>query len=380
MPKYPYIANRFAPYDEFVVRVQRILNYLRNRYHCTWPELKVDGFYGQDTASAVKGFQGFFTSYVPNGILDARTYASLEKARTIPINLSWEKAPEKESLIASITGGFLDVLKGLDDFIKEEIEFAKRSGRFDTKILMQRLSFHVTQLDPKMVKVQQLFKKNIESKNVVDTFDNVARKQMSPEKTFAQNKAIMDAQRSVSKHKVTIKYTSKQSEKIVKEFIDDLGKFNLLTRITDKIKQIGIVGDVKLGDLKNIKIKAGGVFLAWSLKDVIWDLLRFDEWGEDNWKEDLVKHCYEFLDNLIVGFVSTIIAQLIVSLSAAAIAATTAVTISGGWIIALVVVLALIIGFVIDAFIKNVCGEYASISKFMFEGAASQILQSLYSL
>lgn len=65
MPKYPYIANRFAPYDEFVVRVQRILNYLRNRYHCTLPELKVDGFYGQDTASAVKAFKAFLHRMCP---------------------------------------------------------------------------------------------------------------------------------------------------------------------------------------------------------------------------------------------------------------------------------------------------------------------------
>ena len=374
MPKFPYIANRYAPKDVFIEKVQRMLNYLRNRFHCGWPHLKVDGYYGYITADAVKGFLLWYTCKSnTNGILDARTYEQIEKAMNIsPAILTQGKRIKKEDpIIIKVANGFMDSLKELDGIIKEEIEYAKSLGKFDAEIITQRFSYHISKLDPKIKKLQQLFKTNFENKNAIGTL-SANTNQNIISKTYTQS--------CISQYQTKVNCTSALGKKLSKDFIKGLEKWNLLKKIETRMKQIGITGNLKIGDLKNIKIKAGGVFLAWSLKDIICDLFKYEEWGEENWKQDLLEHCYDFLDNLIIGFISTIIAQLIVVLSASAIAAASFITISAGWIIALVVILALIIGLVISSFIKKVCGDDASISKFIYEGSVTNILNTLYSI
>lgn len=381
MPKFPYVANRNAPKDDFIEKVQRMLNYLRNRFHLGWSHLEDDGRYGPITAAAVKGFQLWYTCK-GNGILDKETYEQIGKAMNMsPAIITQGKGIRKEDpIIVKVADGFMDCLKELDSIINEEIQYAKSLGKFDAKIIAQRFSYHISKLDPKIEKLQKLFKENIESKKAIDTLSANTDQKISPKDSFSQRKTKIDTQSNISKYQMKVNYTSNEGKKISKDFIKELEKWNLLKKTETRIKQIGITGDLKVGDLKNIKIKAGGVFLMWSLKDIICDLFKYEEWGKENWKQDLLEHCYVFLDNLIIGFISTIIAQLIVALSASAIAASGIITISGGWIIALVVILALIIGLIIGSFIKKVCGDDASISKFIYEGSVTNILNALYSM
>ena len=49
-------------------------------------------------------------------------------------------------------------------------------------------------------------------------------------------------------------------------------------------------------------------------------------------------------------------------------------------IFCLFLILALIIGLIIGSFIKKVCGDDASISKFIYEGSVTNILNALYSM
>ena len=133
------------------------------------------------------------------------------------------------------------------------------------------------------------------------------------------------------------------SESIIKE----LERINLVSRIEIYLKAHGISGEISLDKLKffkgkKIELKGGGVFLLWSLKDLIADILDFKHWGSEEWKSEFRKHIYEFVDGMIMGFAAVVIAEVIVAIGAAA-ATLVGITISASWIVVIVAILAVII-------------------------------------
>ena len=86
------------------------------------------------------------------------------------------------------------------------------------------------------------------------------------------------------------------------------------------------------------------------------------------------------MDNALIGFISTILAKLVVVGAGAAAVAITGTTISFGWMIALALLLALVIGWFIGKIIEDVFGEGVSITKFLYEGAMYHVISAFYSL
>lgn len=381
MPKFPYVADRNAPYDDFIVVVQRKLNCLKSRSRIAdWPYLKDDGYYGKQTEKAVRCFK-IWKMNVANGVFDSKTNDELEMAlRVFPSiiaknSISRESStPKKEDpKIIQIADAIMSFIENLDNIVKEEIEYAKSLGRFDAKIVGQRFTYHISSLDPKIKRLKKLFNANFESKKRLSTLDTDSVSRYRRNESFTQRKARIDVQKSISREQGILRYTSKSANSLTDDFVNGLKKWNLLDKIVDKVKQLRIPDKLNMERLKKLNVKPGGVFLLWNLKDIIYDLCQYDEWGEEAWKQDFLDDCYKFLDGLIIGFASTIIAQLIV----AAVALAAGVTISGGWIVAIVALLAVIIAFLIGKFIEKY-GESDSITKYLIEDVPLKLINFCY--
>ena len=76
---------------------------------------------------------------------------------------------------------------------------------------------------------------------------------------------------------------------------------------------------------------------------MIADILDFKNWGSVEWKAEFKKHLYEFVDGMIMGFAAAVIAEVIVAIVAAA-ATLVGITISAGWIVVIVAILAVAAG------------------------------------
>lgn len=384
--KFPYVASRDAKYDEFVVKVQNQLNYLRRRFHGNWPELKADGYFGRNTAEAVKGFQLWHTGS-GNGVLDAKTHEQMITAiRRGPSILT--KAPidkevkKNDPSILDILGTINDSIGNLGDLVDAEIEYAKRLGKFDPKAIASRFDLHISKFDSRIQNIQQVIKKNFQSKSTIDSLSKSAKVQPYAMSSSLGEMSQKQMHKMISSNQTTMNITAKQGRRMSEDFIKSVKKYKypLLDKVVAKFKQFGITGDLKPSDLKKIKAGAGVATLAWSLKDILCVLFDYEEWGEEKWKQDLVDKCYEFLDNALIGFISTILAKLVVVGAGAAAVAITGTTISFGWMIALVLLLALVIGWFIGKIIEDVFGEGVSITKFFYEGAMYHVISAFYSL
>lgn len=170
--------------------------------------------------------------------------------------------------------------------------------------------------------------------------------------------------------------SANQAASISKKYITGLQKFDITTKVSRLFSQYGITGNIKITRLRTIKIKAGGIFLAYSLKDIVWDLLQFDQWGDEQWQNRLTKHCYEFLDQAIVGAISGVIATVIagVGFGIAGIA------VPAGVMVVIVAVAAILIGLFIGWLIAVCYGEDFSFTKYAFEGSASRIIETVYGI
>ncbi len=330
-----------------------------------WNPIDEDGIFGPKTEEAVKCFQKY-CNITNNGEVDVVTYNRLKNIaseiysapyKEVSSNTKSTHIEKNDFSIKEIADNIVDFINNFDDLIKDEIEYAKSVGRFDSKIVSSRFNYHISKLDPKMKKLVQLSETKIANDQKI--------KSLKQEIKSLRGDSIQKRhyQRQMSKPQEMNRYALKTVPKGSNNFIVDIKKWDIVQKIVDKLKQMGITGEIKVTKLKSIKVSSGGVFLAYSLKDIIWDLLQYDEWGTKQWLDDLKKDCYDFLDGLIIGIVSMVIAQVILLI----VGAFVSITISGGWIAAIVVMLAMIIGILISLFISKVCGEDASISKYIIE-------------
>ena len=379
-------ASSKPTFNSDVLMVQNKLNAIRLNESGNWIYLKPDGLFGKDTKFAVETFQkckgivGVEPGSVDQKTMDAiNTYYNrvpMLKAANPALSTTPQKKPELMPFFKTFADKFMDVLSSMDSLIKGEIDYAIKLGKCDPSALTGHFKASAVRLDPSIKKLQDLFRNNISGQTIIAQNDSLARKQIYQAKTPAEKIDIRKAQQARSAGQAIVKVTSKQAKDLSTRYVNELKRFDLVTKISNQLKKYGITGEIKITHLKSVKIKAGGVFIVWSLKDILWDLLQFSQWGDEKWQENLLKHCYDFLDQLIIAAISMVIAEAIVALAVLAIGA----TVSGGVIAVIVVIVAIIIGLIIGFLIHALCGEDFSFSKYVWEGTTTKIFESLYNV
>ena len=377
-------ASTRPTFDSGVLEIQNKLNAIRFYESGNWRYLKPDGLFGKETKAAIETFQRSkgIAGIKEYGSLDSKTLNTIDacynrvpmlKATNPSLSTTTERKQELMPVVKNIADKFMDVLSNLDSLVKEEINYAINLGKCNPDALTSHFRVSAVRLDPCIRKLQDLFRSNMRGQSVIAQNDTLARKQIYQAKTPTEKIDIRKAQQARSAGQTAVKITSKQAKELSLKYVNELRRFDLVTKISNQLKKFGITGEIKIDHLKSVKIKAGGVFVIWSLKDILWDLLQFDQWGEDKWQEKLLKHCYEFLDQLIIAAISIVIAQAIVGLAALALG----VTVQAGVIAIVVVIVALIISLIIGFLIHSLGGEDFSFSKYMWEGSTTMLFESL---
>lgn len=409
-------------YNSDVEKIQGLLNEISEypAYSGQWEHLKVDGYYGPLTEEAVKAFQRV-SNIQQTGIVGDQTMAAMESVSP-SISALPEKqlyisaAPEQQLYISAAPGQqmyisaappkyeleipsisfsdignsiskawngvkevvdkFMDLAKDIDKIVKDEVAYAVKLGKCSPGTQLEHFKWSVTRLDPKMKALKEAFVSNAESQ--AEVAKNTVKKQPYQAKTSMEATQISRANSARGKAQMRANISAAKARTASSQYIDCLKKYNIVPKVVNQLKKMGITGEFSIGKIKLPKVTAGGVFMAWSLKDIIWDLMQVQDWGKDEWKEDLTKDCYDFLDQMIVSLVSMVIAELIVGAVAAIVALAAGTVISGGALAVIVVIVALVIGLIIGWLISHFCGEDFSLSKFLFEGAATKVLEAVY--
>jgi hypothetical protein len=157
--------------------------------------------------------------------------------------------------------------------------------------------------------------------------------------------------------------------------LNNLKKFDFLSKITQRLKTMGLTGRI---DLSKVTSKGvGALGFVFSLKDIVWDIFTiyelFDDKKTDAWQDDLRKDCYAFLDNLIIGYISLFLTQLVVVAGGAAVG----LTFSSGALVAIIIVASLIIGLIFSYLMSK---NDISFSRFIFEDCAEFIIGKINSV
>lgn len=356
------LLKKSSVYDPQVVDLQCKLNAVRNTFHHNWPLLKPDGYFGNDTERAVKGFQKAVT-ISSDGIVGDQTWGYLNsKVRNVPTikpvqnNLSIgpatsnsfieerEKAPSIQKIAETITSAILGMADGLDDLVKSMVKSIRNYSKVNPNALKSSYVNFTARWDPRMRKLRNAVQKIIQSNETISANEPQANKRINYRHPDSIQANAQRAQNAAQKqNRIYKKVALNNSESIIKE----LERINLVSRIEIYLKAHGISGEISLDKLKffkgkKIELKGGGVFLLWSLKDLIADILDFKHWGSEEWKSEFRKHIYEFVDGMIMGFAAVVIAEVIVAIGAAA-ATLVGITISASWIVVIVAILAVII-------------------------------------
>lgn len=291
-----------SPYnrpDETVREIQNKLNSIRLSFHHSWDYLTTDGIYGKNSAAAVKAFQqykGIMSQGTPQGpILGDTTIEYIrQEYRRIPVMSSASPttvvytppAQDPKFGFNEFFDACMTIIGNFDSFLKNELEYIRSMTTNNPKALTQRYKSMATRLDPRMKEIKELLNKKFKT-----------RKQT---------------------HKNAIKI---QGERI--NLITELEKFDLVGKIEKKVASMGITKNMKMNSPKNanVKLKGGGVFVLWSFKDLIMDVVKVDQWGTETWKAEVRTHFMEFLDGFLIGIAANLIAELIMAGVAAGVAA-----------------------------------------------------------
>ena len=381
-------ASTRLTFNSDVLEIQNKLNAIRFYESGNWRYLKPDGLFGKETKAAIETFQRSkgVAGIEEYGSLDSKTLNTIDacynrvpmlKTTNPSLSTITARKPELMPVVNNIADKFMDVLSNLDSLVKEEINYAINLGKCNPGTLASHFRVSAVRLDPCIRRLQDLFRSNIRGQSVIVQNDTLARKQIYQAKTPTEKIDMRKAQQARSAGQTAVKITSKQAKELSLKYVNELRRFDLVTKISNQLKKCGITGEIKIRHLKSVKIRAGGIFIIWSLKDILWDLLQFDQWGEEKWQEELLRHCYKFLDQLIIAAISIVIAQAIVAIGGLA-ALAFGVTVQAGFIAVVVVVVALIISLIIDFLIRSLGGEDFFFFLYMWEGSTTMLFESLY--
>lgn len=362
-------------YNKTVLDLQIKLNLIRDIIHGNWPRLQTDGFFGKQTELAVKGFQTYRNIQV-NGIVTDKTMEYINdacKTKFQTFKTPKYTGPKTYLYLCFILDPIMDLISTINTLIQDQINDLIKS--YSTKQLPSNIFRKaLTKLDPMMNKIRTLLNKYTESQSIITKNDKIARKPTYNTRSVIEEYNIRKSNKIVSFNQTKAKVSYKNYTELSNKYIKELKKFNIADRIKRIFNQYGITGEIKIGKLKSIKITRGGIMLVYNLKDIIIDLLKIDQWGEEQWKEKFVKDCYEYLDNLIIGLFSIIITTAIIAMSAAIIN----ITISSGALIILTAVISTIIGIFIEWVIQLLAGKDFSFSQFAMENSMDILIKSSY--
>lgn len=380
-----YVAKTNPEYDPYVAFVQHQMNIIRKTLLHNIPVIREDGYYGYETANAVKVFQQSCNIRV-DGVFGPQTRMSMvQKMREMP-SIELKPSPLKRTTLSPFS--LYDVA---DQLVSSIIDFNSTISNVVTSLnklknptpeMVFKCFHHSLEIvDPRLKKMREtLAKYNVYKKSSTASSDvqkmasgNLNKKHIG----FAEQDTIRKAQQAVSKANVNNRiadYYMKEASSSKDAIMNCLKKYDIISKISNKLKSMGLTGKI---DPSKVPVKGIGIGFVYSLKDIIWDILHiselFDESKSAAWQEDLRKDCYEFLDNLIVGYISLFIAQLIV-IGGASLAG---LTLSSGTVIVIIAIITLIICLIFSYILSK---KDISFSRFIFEDCAEFIISKIYSI
>ncbi len=246
---------------------------------------------------------------------------------------------------------FVDII---GDFMEEEIQNAKTLGQAARgksaalATFQSKVSSFATRFDPELRRLRKMVQSCVGSRAVIDKYESTAKSKTDSTTSFPQRMRKLDAQRKVSEAQRIYRGQGKNAENLSRTIINELGKLNLKKRVDSILEKMGLAGEIKIERLKKLKIKVGvgTYFTVWTFKDIIADLVNYKEWGTEVWKQRMIHHIYDLLDGFVIGYASTVLAQMIV-LAGAGLLAAAGVSISASVIAIIVASVAVLIGIVI---------------------------------
>lgn len=310
--------------DPQVKDVQRMLNIIRTRYNMNWEYLSEDGIYGKDTARAVKSFQVHKGIVPASGMLGPTTLGYIRDLYgTVPMikAASEDLKPYHDTagladrfIVVKIADMIAGYVEGINGLIEEEIQYVARHGKLDTSVLKSRYYSFVTRNDSNMRELKKMIRD-------ADTPGYKTRKRSTVKKA---RKAMAELTAELKRF----------------DPLDILKRYDIPGRVGKYLKNKGIVSGMDIKTLKNnpiLKQVTGSRLLTvFGMKDIMLDLCSVDEWGTEEWKARLSEHFFDFLDGLVIGYASAVIAQIVVGLVGTAV-------LSAGWIMVIVALVAVAI-------------------------------------
>lgn len=343
-------------YSAEVKRLQQKLNAIKYNIHGNWPVLVVDGLYGNETRKAVMGFQVYRNITPATGLevgsttmryLDeAYGHVPMIKPASDDLKPSYDtKGLSEKYPILKIMDYTGDFLSNLDGFIGQLTSHITDLGKTNPNALRGTYISFVTQWNPKMKELRNLFNRNMASNQTILENSSQAKIRVDSVKTFPEQQRIIKAQQGISYAQRNLKINMPKAKNTSIDLVAELRKCNLLNKIEEFLRSKGLSGEIKIEALKkfnvsgNVKIGTGTYLKVWNYKDLIADVINYKQWGTEEWKQKFLKHFYSALDAIIIGYASAVIAELLIGF----LIALTGATISVGWIAVIVAVVAVII-------------------------------------
>ncbi len=362
-------------YFPLVAEIQMMLNTVRNKYHGSWEHLSVDGKYGPISKNAVTQFK-ISIGFTPVGDVVTSEFVDRlrEEYNRIPklLNSTDNLIPyydtgklENRFPILKIIDTISDLFDNINDFVEGEMEYIRQTGRAKAGII-QRLGLHISRFDNRFAQWRNSLETAERSQSAIDTQKTIIKQNedlarqaskgdfstrpRNPADTLRARTAqsTMNKAEMISRaHQANLDRARNSARSVMKEIMEDLKKYDLVGKINRKVQEIMPKGgQYGIGKIK-IPMNVGGSLLALvPLKDLIYDLFTYED--SDAWRVKAMEHLFDFIDGVIIGFVSAILAEIIVLAGAAIVGASGAAGAIAIIIAVVAVVIAIAIGYFFD--------------------------------
>ena len=284
--------------DSTVRDIQRMLNSIKVNYHHDWPYLAIDGIYGKESATAVRKYQiyrGISSQMTSNGPVLGDTTISYIKndfnsisVLSAPPACAPKAVPKHEPYtIESFIKDVLNCIDTYDGFIQNELSNVYSQTTNSANALKHKFYSFVTRMDPKMRKLK--------------------------------SKLMDELKMSDSGSAIKIKKHRKRANNNRKKLVQELKKLDIVPKIEKFLASKGISGEIKFGKSKNspkLKITNGGLLALWDYKKIFILLTQYEDTEE--WRQELLNEFYRFLDAFIIAYAANVLADVLVTVTAAA--------------------------------------------------------------